>query len=180
MVGASATRETGVRLPGVNSLLLRLIAQRKSPGLRNRLRGFESLSGDYLIGTMSEAEFERGKREGVVDATLKDHGVHLSRINGNIDRFALALEALAERLTAAVDRLSAEVRTLQEQGRSAALAVKVAADTLALETERRREELAASAAVTQGTWSLRANKVSVGVLIVAVVAVAVSIFFGFR
>ncbi|HEY8723458.1 MAG TPA: hypothetical protein VIL92_06315 [Gaiellaceae bacterium] len=90
--------------------------------------------------------FERGKREGRVDATLEAHGRHLTRINGNIERFATAIETLTTTMLARFDKSDHEILTLQEDGRSAALAVTVAAETLETDAERRRGELAETAA----------------------------------
>jgi len=45
-----------------------------------------------------------------------------------------------------LDTIAHEILTLQEEGRSAALAVKIAAETLESEAERRRAELEATAA----------------------------------
>ena len=93
-----------------------------------------------------ESPFDRGKREGRVDATLEDHGRHLSRINGNIARFATSVETLTATMRGKLDTIAHEILTLQEEGRSAALAVKIAAETLESEAERRRAELEATAA----------------------------------
>ena len=123
-------------------------------------------------------EFERGKLEGLRDAKVESHEQRLANINGSIDRFTAVVDALAKTVTAAVDHLASEIRTLQEQARSAALAVKVAADTLATETERRREELATTAASTQSTWSLRSSKMNVVYLAAAIVGIGFAIFFG--
>lgn len=118
----------------------------------------------------------RGRKEGRIDALLAEHSSHLAKINGSIDRFSES----SEDLTVAMRELASEIRTLQEEGRSAALAVKVAADTLAIETERRRDELATSVATTSGTWSLRSNKATVIYVFVGLIAVLASIYFGTR
>jgi len=94
----------------------------------------------------SLTDFERGKREGRVDATLDDHGRHLSRINGNIAKFATVVETLNSTMLEKLDTIAHEILTLQEDGRSAALAVTVAAETLEADAERRRGELAETAA----------------------------------
>jgi methyl-accepting chemotaxis protein len=88
-----------------------------------------------------ESEFDRGLKEGRIDALLQAHSEHLGRLNGNVEKFGLSNEALA----AAIRELASEIRTLQEEGRLAEERVNVAATTLARETERRREELATAA-----------------------------------
>lgn len=88
------------------------------------------------------SEFERGLKEGRIDAMLAEHTAHLERINGSIERFASSNEGIAS-----------ELRAVQEQLRLAAERVVVAANTLATETERRRAELADSASVTDRRFS---------------------------
>lgn len=94
------------------------------------------------MSTMKEPSAESARRaglkEGLTDAKLEEHAKHLAKINGSIADAAAANQELA----AALRDVASEVRTLQEQGRLAAERVNVAAETLAKETERRRETLA--------------------------------------
>jgi len=132
-------------------------------------------------------DYERGMKEGRIDALLDEHTARLNKINGSVDRFAKSNEKLVETMRedaagtrTALDLLSSAMRTMQEEGRARDLAVQVAADTLAKETERRREELATTAATTSTTWSLRSNKASVAYLLIALVAVLLTFYFGTR
>lgn len=96
-------------------------------------------------------DYERGLKEGRIDALLEAHTTHLARINGSIERAADASLAAAESTRV----LAGEIRTMAEQQRLAAERVKVAADTLATETERRRKELADSAETGDRRWGRR-------------------------
>lgn len=62
---------------------------------------------------------------------------HLTEINGSIERFT----QVGVDLTRAMQELSGDIRTLQENGRLSEARAIVAATTLATETERRRLEL---------------------------------------
>jgi hypothetical protein len=94
---------------------------------------------------MSEmTDYDRGLREGRVDALLEEHTLRLNKINGSVERHAKSNETLAKEMKSGFDKLAAEMRTMQEEARARELAVQVAADTLAKETERRREELASA------------------------------------
>lgn len=135
------------------------------------------------------SDFDRGKKEGRTDATLAEHTARLDGIEGSLTRFGSAIEALANAMREGLAKLSAEIGMLQEQGRSAALAVKVAADTLAADASRRRVELEATAkelavkasalAATETTndrsFSKRAKILG---LVFTVVTGAASIYFG--
>lgn len=108
----------------------------------------------------------RGRKEGRDDAKLEEHGARLDRINGSIDATKEALTALkaevhrlggdTERslikleddLSNKLDHLASDIRTLNEGQRLRDERVIVAADVLKSETERRREELASAAEVT--------------------------------
>lgn len=110
------------------------------------------------------SDYERGKLEGKTEARLDEAFVRLDKINGSVERHAIASEQLAS-----------EIRELREEARARDLAVKVAADTLAQETERRRvveEELRISRAsaleVPVRKWNLWANKASVIATVAAV------------
>lgn len=89
-------------------------------------------------------EFERGRKEGRIDALLEAHSEHLGIINGSIERSAKALEAVAE--------------TVRELGRKFDLQIGIAEAArvaLAEETERRRRELADKSDERNTTWSKR-------------------------
>ena len=128
------------------------------------------------------SDFDRGKKEGVTEALLAEHTARLDAMNGNIARFAAANETLSKWTRDGFTKLESAVREIQEDMRSAALALKVTADTLATETERRREELAVTATATESSaqhadraFSKREKVLS---LIVAVVVPAAGIYFG--
>jgi chromosome segregation ATPase len=105
----------------------------------------------------------RGQKEGRIDALLEEHTEHLSKINGSVEDAANALArletevhkldantraALADletALRAALREVVSDIRTLNEEGRIRDERVRVAADTLETETERRRKELATTA-----------------------------------
>ena len=125
-------------------------------------------------------DFDRGKREGRVDALLESHTKSILRINGNVERFSKALEQLASDVREGIADLSDGLRTMQEEGRARDLAVKVAADTLADETERRRDEeerlrkeRATALEAPVRKWGIRANVVSVVYFSLAFVAIVV-------
>lgn len=90
-------------------------------------------------------DFERGQREGRVDALLEAHTKHLGKINGHIEQFTRVVDRLDKSTHAGFDKLEGAILSLQTEGRLAEERVNVAAITLAGETERRRAELAAAA-----------------------------------
>ena len=105
--------------------------------------------------TRPSGDFERGKREGRVDALLESHGRSITAIRDEIKRFTALVESLSATVHKALDQLSDGLRTMQEEGRARDLAVKVAAETLAKETERRRAELETSVATTDRSFTKR-------------------------
>lgn len=111
-------------------------------------------------------EFDRGVKEGRDDATLLAHAEHLSRINGHLERAAIASEQVAARLT----ELASEIRTLQEEGRIATRT----ASALATETERRRADLADTAATDDRRFSRREK---LGGLLFSGLVAAAGIYF---
>ena len=121
-------------------------------------------------------DFQRGLKEGRVDALLEEHTLRLNKINGSVERFAKSNEVLVKAMRDMHEKLDTKLRNIEEQMRLDAERVKVAADTLAAETERRREELATSLATTSTTWSLRSNKASVVYVFVAFVSVVTAIY----
>lgn len=125
-----------------------------------------------------DSDYERGKKEGRVDALLDEHTVRLNKINGSIERHAESNERLANAMKTGFDKLAGEMRVMQEEARARDLAVDVARETLAKETERRREELAASAETVTGTWSLRSNKAQVVYLFVTIASLVYAILKG--
>lgn len=83
---------------------------------------------------MSESSadaFERGHNAGVTAAELIEHGRRLDRVNGSIERHAVALETMA----LAVEKLSAQTqadnRAILAQMMASAEAVRTTADALA-------------------------------------------------
>jgi len=139
-------------------------------------------------------EYERGKEEGRVNALLGEHTARLNKINGNIERFAKSNETLAKTMREdatktreALDLLSSALRTMQEEGRARDLAVTVAAETLAKETERRRIEedrlrieRATALEAPARTWDIRASKASVIYLFIALASIIATIYFATR
>jgi hypothetical protein len=99
------------------------------------------------------SDYDRGLKEGRIDALLESHTKGIARINGSIERFAQSVEALEAAVIEGLEKLSSAVRTLQEQGRAAALAVQVAAETLEADAARRRLELETKATELAATAS---------------------------
>ncbi len=93
---------------------------------------------------MSEAAFERGLKEGRIDAKLDEHSRHLAAVNGSIERSATALESVAK-----------EVRDLRVAFDTQVKTAEAATKALANETERRREALAVSVSAGDQTFSRR-------------------------
>jgi len=109
------------------------------------------------------SDYERGLKEGRVDALLEEHAKHLNAINGSIERFIIMGGNWTDAL-----------RTMQEEARADRLEVKVTADTLAKETERRRIELSDAEDTSIRRFTLR-EKV-IGWVISVVLAVAALYF----
>lgn len=122
---------------------------------------------------MSTDEFERGKKAGRIDALLAEHTAHLARINGSIDKSATANEHVA----GAMRELAGEIRSLQEDGRIAIERVKVAAETLAAETEWRRKELATTAEKGDRSFSKRER---IAAILVSLVVGAAGLYLKFH
>ena len=131
-------------------------------------------------------DYDRGLKEGRIDALLESHTKGITRINGNIERFAKSIETLEATVNEGMEKLSSAVRTLQEQGRAAALAVQVAAETLEADAARRRLELETKATELAATASALAatetksdrsftKRQQLAVLVVAIGAVIVTI-----
>lgn len=131
------------------------------------------------------SDYERGVKEGRVDALLDEHTARLNKINGSIDRFSKSHENLAKAISVGLEKVASDLRQLQEEARARELAVEVARKTLAEETDRRRNEdeahrieRAEALEVAPRTWGVRAAKVAVaGVCISAVVALVVVLSF---
>lgn len=110
-------------------------------------------------------ELAAARKEGETDALLAEHSKHLKEINGSVADAAAALAVLGtevhtlgvvsrraledaeESLRKALRELASDIRSLKEEQRIRDERVTVAASTLAEQTERRREELAAGAGV---------------------------------
>jgi methyl-accepting chemotaxis protein len=116
-------------------------------------------------------------KEGRLEARLAAHDEHFEKINGSIERFAQA----NENLVAAMRELASEIRSLQEGGRLAQERVKVAAETLAQDTEQRRAALAETATALVASEASSDRKFSkrekLASLAVAVAAVITAIYF---
>lgn len=113
------------------------------------------------------SEYERGKLEGRNEARMDEAFTRLNKINGSVERHAKSNEALAREMKAGFESIAGEIRNMQEEARIREASVKVAAETLAKETERRRVE----EEVPVRAWNLRANKATV--ISVAIAALAV-------
>lgn len=119
----------------------------------------------------------RGLKEGRTDALLEEHTARLDRINGSIDRHALAMEKLTAVVHDGYEKLDDAIRTMQEEARAAVLAVEVSRATLAKETERRRVALADEGATVDRKFSKRQR---LAMLAVALAAVLVTVYFGLQ
>lgn len=135
----------------------------------------------------SISDYERGVKEGRVNALLDEHTSRLNKINGSIERHAKSNESLAKSFSVGFEKLTAEMRKMQEEARARELAVKVAAETLAAETERRRieeerlrEERAQALEVPARAWIVRANKATVVSTIVAFVLALITLYITFH
>jgi len=115
---------------------------------------------------VSGSEFERGVKEGKDDATLASNTARLDALNGSLAANVRALDALAVTMREGFDAVNGAIRILQEEGRAAVLALEVAAQTLAKETERRRAELEGSTATTDRTWSKRERLAALALTII--------------
>jgi septal ring factor EnvC (AmiA/AmiB activator) len=94
----------------------------------------------HMPGTPGNGrEFSRGRESGRQDQQLDDHAQHLAKINGSIERFSTSL-----------DGLQAEVSQLREDLRTRDTRETAAKETLAAETQRRKEALEVTAADIKG------------------------------
>jgi DNA repair exonuclease SbcCD ATPase subunit len=109
-----------------------------------------------------QEELAAARKEGEIDALLREHSKHLAEINGSVGDAAKALAVLTEevrdlsvtgeralrdvqhKLEDAIRDSVGEIRKLQEELRIRDERVQTARATLADETERRRAELAAT------------------------------------
>jgi hypothetical protein len=100
-----------------------------------------------------------GREAGRIDEILRQYGVHFDSINGSIEKSASAITELAS-----------EIRQLREEARLRDERVAVAAETLATETERRREELAGTTAGAEHKFTRRERTLALVIAVAAVVA----------
>lgn len=129
------------------------------------------------------SEYERGKKEGRVDALLDEHTARLNKINGSVERFSKSHDNLAKSVSVGFEKVASEIRTLQEEARLREERVKVAATTLAAENERRRFEEAAQRTEHEAkmaepvrAWDIRANKATVLLGVLTVLMTVLSIY----
>lgn len=108
------------------------------------------------------SEFERGVKEGRIDAKLEDHARHLETINGSVERSAAALENVVT-----------EVRELRVAFETQVRTAKLVAETLAAETERRREALADTAITDDRQFTKRQQ---IAGLALATITVIVTVY----
>jgi hypothetical protein len=111
------------------------------------------------------SDFERGRKEARTDAILEEHSRHLATINGSIERAAAAMELVGRTNL----NLASEIRTLQEDSRLDRERVKVAAEVLAKETERRREALVESVSTDDRKFSKRERLVGLAISLAAII-----------
>jgi septal ring factor EnvC (AmiA/AmiB activator) len=132
-------------------------------------------------------DYERGKKEGRVDALLEEHTARLNKINGSVERFSKSHDNLAKSVSVGFEKIASEIRTMQEEARLREERVKVAAQTLAAENERRRfaeaaqrTEHEAKMAEPVRAWGIRANKATVLLGCITVALTIVSIYLATR
>ena len=118
------------------------------------------MSDEGQRGKRSRSEFDSGVKEGKIDAHLQEHDRRLDAINGNIAKFTTSVRELATTVRKGLDGLASEIRTLQEEGRLAERERTSREQTLAKETERRREELALTATALSAQESTSDRKFS--------------------
>lgn len=133
------------------------------------------------------ADYERGKKEGRVDALLEEHTARLNKINGSVERFSKSHDNLAKSVSVGFEKVASEIRTMQEEARLREARVSVAAETLAKETERRRieeerlrVERAAELAVPASIWGVRSSKAAVVFGLATLVLTVVSLYLATR
>jgi hypothetical protein len=124
-----------------------------------------------------ESDLDRGRKEGHIDALLVQHTKRLSAISDCVDKLSGAVSELGETLRTGLLDLASSIRTLQEEGRLAEERVKVAAVTLATETERRREELAQSLASGDRKWTKRQQLLALALSSVLALCAVVGVYF---
>lgn len=122
------------------------------------------------------SDYQRGMKEGRVDALLDEHTQRLNKINGSIERHAKSNENLAKEVRQTRQEIFDQLREMNEAARARDLAVQVAKETLEKETERLRieaerlrTERAQALEVPVRAWGLRANKATVVYGLVAAV-----------
>lgn len=137
--------------------------------------------------TIGSEEYERAKQEGRMEARVDEAFVRLNKINGSVERHAKSNETLAKEMKAGFEAIAAEIRNMQEEARQRELAVKVAAQTLANETERRRveeerlrTERAEALEVPVRKWGIRANKATVILGVITLIMTGLAIYLGTR
>jgi septal ring factor EnvC (AmiA/AmiB activator) len=129
---------------------------------------------------VADEDYERGKKEGRVDALLEEHTARLNKINGSVERHAKSVETLAKQVNLGFEKLASEIRTMQEEARIREAKVSTAAETLAVETERRRKQLADDLATPVRTWGIRGSKASVTGAFVTAASFVTAIYFAFH
>jgi hypothetical protein len=132
---------------------------------------------------MTELDLERVRWEGRIEATVEGHTRHLEKLNGSIDRWATASEDLKGEVKLGLGSLSAEIQEMRAEARLDQERVRVAADTLAKETERRRVEAeaaridrAAALEVPARKWDILSNKANVAYAFIGLLGFALSIY----
>jgi hypothetical protein len=120
------------------------------------------------------SQFDSGVKEGHIDSILKEHEKRLAAINGNIQRFAESIEKLDDDMRSGLDGVASDIRSMQEHSRLAEERVKVAATTLATETERRRAELETTATTSDRAFSKHERIIG---LMLTVAALLITVYF---
>lgn len=99
--------------------------------------------GGYTV-TENGSDYDRGHAAGQISERLREHDSHFERINGSLDKLALANDQLRSELVAQVGALTLSIQRMSDAAQAArdtmvtaAAAVKEAGDAAARRSERR-------------------------------------------
>ena len=88
----------------------------------------------------SESEYDRGHRQGEISAELREHALHLEKINGSMDRVADRLGEVSTQLSVllqAIARIDQAMTADKETVRQTAAALRDQADVAGRRNETR-------------------------------------------
>lgn len=128
----------------------------------------------------NEQAFDRGTEAGRVAAELAQHGAHLDKINGSMDRVAKALEGLRADNAAQAKATRAEMAAQVESFREEVTALKLVIQGLGDSASADRSTVVATAAAlkdadqarrdkTEFAWTPVQRMLGVGMFVVALV-----------